>query len=80
MTMLVPHHLAAAPGAVREQVVHLAASALAGAARFAVPRLVVFARHRIRGTSAPACTDLPGSAAMTCTEAPTGPTAPCRAA
>nr|WSW69078.1 hypothetical protein OG461_24395 [Streptomyces sp. NBC_00995] len=36
----------ASPGAVLEQVVYLSASALAGVARFAVLRLVVFARNR----------------------------------
>ncbi|WP_030781384.1 GtrA family protein [Streptomyces sp. NRRL S-920] len=44
--MFVLHQLAAAPGAVVEQVVYLSASALAGVARFVVLRLVVFARHR----------------------------------
>ncbi|MEV0219717.1 hypothetical protein [Streptomyces sp. NPDC050704] len=44
--MLVLHLLAAAPGAVLEQAVYLSASALAGVARFAVLRLVVFARTR----------------------------------
>lgn len=38
--------LVAAPGAVLEQVVYLSASALAGVARFALLRLVVFARNR----------------------------------
>ncbi|MCZ4514137.1 hypothetical protein O3Q52_39590, partial [Streptomyces sp. ActVer] len=46
VAMLVLQHLVAAPGAVLEQVVYLAASALAGVARFAVLRLVVFARNR----------------------------------
>lgn len=46
MAMLVLQHLVAAPGAVLEQVVYLSASALAGVARFAVLRLVVFARNR----------------------------------
>ncbi|OKI19868.1 hypothetical protein [Streptomyces sp. CB03911] len=44
--MLALHQLAATPGAVVEQTVYLTASALAGVARFAVLRLVVFARHR----------------------------------
>ncbi|WP_105970659.1 GtrA domain-containing protein [Streptomyces geranii] len=44
--MLVLQQLVAAPGAVLEQVVYLSASALAGIARFAVLRLVVFAQHR----------------------------------
>ncbi|MDF6045474.1 hypothetical protein LRD69_25685 [Streptomyces sp. JH14] len=46
VAMLVLQQLAAAPGAVLEQVVYLSASALAGIARFAVLRLVVFARNR----------------------------------
>ncbi|MCZ9353708.1 hypothetical protein NGM36_28740 [Streptomyces mutabilis] len=46
MAMLALHQLVAAPGAVLEQVVYLSASALAGVARFAVLRLVVFARSR----------------------------------
>ncbi|MGW5786613.1 hypothetical protein ACWEWK_21765 [Streptomyces sp. NPDC003757] len=44
--MLALQQLVTAPGAVLEQVVYLSASALAGAARFAVLRLVVFARSR----------------------------------
>ncbi|MFJ6432551.1 hypothetical protein [Streptomyces sp. NPDC091416] len=46
-----------APGAVVEQVVYLSASALAGVARFAVLRLVVFARNRSEGaaTARPVC-------------------------
>lgn len=50
--MLVLRQVDASPGAVREQVVYLSASALAGAARFAVLRLVVFAQHRSRTASA----------------------------
>ncbi|MFI0966450.1 hypothetical protein ACH4S8_34420 [Streptomyces sp. NPDC021080] len=42
--MLVLHQMVAAPGTALEQAVYLSASALAGAARFAVLRLVVFAR------------------------------------
>ncbi len=44
--MLVLHLVLVRPGAVVEQAVYLSASALAGLARFAVLRLVVFARHR----------------------------------
>lgn len=80
VAMLVLHHMAAAPGAVLEQAVYLAASALAGVARFAVLRLVVFARHRARATSAPVRTDRAASATITHTEAPADPTALCRAA
>lgn len=43
---LVLHLLVAAPAAVLDQAVYLSASALAGIARFAVLRLVVFARNR----------------------------------
>ncbi|MEV3970305.1 GtrA family protein [Streptomyces sp. NPDC050698] len=42
------HHLVTQPGATLELVVYLCASALAGLARFAVLRLVVFARHHAR--------------------------------
>ncbi|QCD53767.1 GtrA family protein [Streptomyces hawaiiensis] len=45
VAMCVLHQLVEAPGAMVEQVVYLSASALAGIARFAVLRLVVFARH-----------------------------------
>ncbi|QES40563.1 hypothetical protein DEJ49_05765 [Streptomyces venezuelae] len=51
--MLVLHQVVAAPGAVLEQVVYLSASALAGVARFAVLRAIVFARTR-RPRPAPA--------------------------
>ncbi|MFJ7070469.1 hypothetical protein [Streptomyces sp. NPDC101115] len=44
--MLALRQLVAAPDAVLQQVVYLSASALAGVARFAVLRLVVFARNR----------------------------------
>lgn len=59
LAMLALQQLVAAPGAVLEQVVYLSASALAGVARFAVLRLVVFARNRSRGAAeaaAPATT------------------------
>lgn len=49
--MLLLQQLVAAPSATLEQVVYLTASALAGAARFAVLRLVVFARNRSRTTA-----------------------------
>ncbi|MEU6768202.1 hypothetical protein ABZ916_37575 [Streptomyces sp. NPDC046853] len=45
LAMLLLHQLVATPGAVLEQIVYLSASALAGVARFAVLRLVVFARN-----------------------------------
>ncbi|GAA2100918.1 hypothetical protein GCM10009801_73750 [Streptomyces albiaxialis] len=47
--MLLLQQLVASPGAFLEQGVYLSASALAGVARFAVLRLVVFARTRSRG-------------------------------
>ncbi|WP_237276988.1 GtrA family protein [Streptomyces caniscabiei] len=47
--MFVLHQLVAAPGAVLEQAVYLSASALTGVARFAVLRLVVFARAHPAG-------------------------------
>jgi putative flippase GtrA len=46
VAMLVLRHLVATPGAVLEQIVYLSATGLAGVARFAMLRLVVFARHR----------------------------------
>lgn len=46
VAMVVLQQLVAAPGAALEQVVYLSASALAGVARFALLRLVVFARSR----------------------------------
>ncbi|MEV0258570.1 GtrA family protein [Streptomyces sp. NPDC050732] len=52
VAMFVLQQLVAAPGAVLEQVVYLSASALAGVARFAVLRLVVFARNRSQPAAA----------------------------
>ncbi|GEB61229.1 hypothetical protein GCM10017674_72450 [Streptomyces gardneri] len=49
--MLLLQQLVTAPSATLEQAVYLTASALAGAARFAVLRLVVFARNRSRATT-----------------------------
>lgn len=46
VAMVVLRQLVATPGAVLEQVVYLSAMGLAGVARFAVLRLVVFARSR----------------------------------
>ncbi|WP_420033406.1 GtrA family protein [Streptomyces sp. cg28] len=45
-------HLVDAPSAVLEQVVYLSASALTGVARFAVLRLVTFARDRAKAPAA----------------------------
>ncbi|WFB09105.1 hypothetical protein LRS74_20240 [Streptomyces sp. LX-29] len=75
--MLVLHQLVAAPGAMLEQVVYLTASALAGVARFAVLRLVVFARNRTQ-TAASVRTAAPVYAAVARTSA--DPAALCRAA
>ncbi|MFE5241751.1 MULTISPECIES: hypothetical protein [unclassified Streptomyces] len=80
--MLMLHQLAAAPGAMLEQTVYLSASALAGAARFAVLRLVVFARDRAQpsvgrpaeGPHTPAPTPPPHAST------PAGPAALCYAA
>ncbi|MFF5969011.1 hypothetical protein ACFY64_36025 [Streptomyces collinus] len=52
VAMLVLQQMVAAPGAVLEQVVYLSASALAGVARFAVLRLVVFTRNRAQAAPA----------------------------
>ncbi|MGV9316896.1 hypothetical protein ACWDR0_32660 [Streptomyces sp. NPDC003691] len=76
--VLVLHLLVEAPGAMLQQTVYLGASALAGVARFAVLRLVVFARNRsARSTAA-----RPVSTAVTAprTMAPAAPGALCRAA
>ncbi|MFD5514886.1 hypothetical protein [Streptomyces sp. NPDC127066] len=62
--MLVLHQLVAAPGAVLEQAVYLSASALAGVARFAVLRLVVFARGHAQGATTPGRNHLQGTAAV----------------
>ncbi|MGW4895045.1 GtrA family protein [Kitasatospora sp. NPDC004240] len=70
--MLTLHHLVANPGALLEQAVYLAASALAGVARFALLRLVVFARTR---------TAVPVVVHPVCAiAAPAGPAELCRAA
>ncbi|MFE9839247.1 hypothetical protein ACFYP4_29540 [Streptomyces sp. NPDC005551] len=79
LAMSVLQLLVAAPGAVLEQAVYLSASALAGVARFAVLRLVVFARGRSRaaatGPAAP-----PVLAAVARASAPAAPAALCHAA
>ncbi|MFI1068211.1 MULTISPECIES: GtrA domain-containing protein [Streptomyces] len=83
VAMLLLHQLVSAPGVMLEQVVYLSASALAGVARFAVLRLVVFARGRYR---APAATGVVGTArpvraaAVARAAAPAGPEVLCRAA
>ncbi|MFJ8110524.1 hypothetical protein [Streptomyces sp. NPDC096132] len=80
VAMLVLRQLVAAPGAVLEQVVYLSASALAGVARFAVLRLVVFARNRSQ-TAASARTAPPVPASVARAAAPAAdPAVLCRAA
>ncbi|RPF24863.1 hypothetical protein [Streptomyces sp. TLI_185] len=76
VAMFVLQLLVAAPGAVLEQVVYLSASALAGIARFAVLRLVVFAR----GRSQAAATVRPVPASAARPAAPAGPATLCHAA
>jgi putative flippase GtrA len=52
LAMLVLQQMVVAPGVVLEQIVYLSASALAGVARFAVLRLVVFPRNRSQTAAA----------------------------
>ncbi|MEU9000867.1 GtrA family protein [Streptomyces sp. NPDC048551] len=59
LAMLVLQQLTATPGALLAQAVYLSASALTGVARFAVLRLVVFARNRAQDAPAPAHPLLP---------------------
>ena len=51
VAMFVLQQLVATPGTVLEQIVYLSASAVAGVARFAMLRLVVFARNRSRASA-----------------------------
>ncbi|MCQ8774000.1 hypothetical protein [Streptomyces telluris] len=80
VAMYVLQQLVAAPGAVLEQVVYLSASALAGVARFAVLRLVVFARNRSQATATVRPTHRPLHATVARTSAPARPATLCRAA
>ncbi|MGW8884589.1 hypothetical protein [Streptomyces sp. NPDC055749] len=81
VAMLVLQQLVAAPSAALEQVVYLSASALTGVARFAVLRLVVFARNRSQAPGAVTVrTARPVHATMSGASAPAGPAALCRAA
>ncbi|KOG37120.1 hypothetical protein [Streptomyces resistomycificus] len=77
--MLVLQRLVEAPGAVLEQAVYLSASALAGIGRFAVLRLVVFARNhsQVAATAGPA---RPVHATVTRAATPAGSAVLCRAA
>ncbi|MCX4853590.1 hypothetical protein OG426_00870 [Streptomyces canus] len=79
VAMLVLQQLVAAPGAVLEQVVYLSASALAGGARFAVLRLVVFTRNRSQAVPT-VRTARSVHATVARTAAPAGPAALCHAA
>jgi putative flippase GtrA len=72
VAMLVLQQLVAASGVMLEQVVYLTASALAGIARFAVLRLVVFARGRSQ-VAATVRTARPVQAIAARATAPTGP-------
>ncbi|MFD7409269.1 hypothetical protein ACFV7R_43075 [Streptomyces sp. NPDC059866] len=72
VAMLVLQQLVAAPGVVFEQVVYLSASALAGIGRFAVLRLVVFARSRSQ-VAATVSTIRPVHATAARAAAPAGP-------
>ncbi|GAA2812564.1 hypothetical protein ACFQ0M_01365 [Kitasatospora aburaviensis] len=77
--MLTLHQVVAAPGALLDQAVYLTASALTGIARFAVLRLVVFARTRSQaGATGRTSSPLPATTARA--YAPTSPTELCRAA
>ncbi|MFF0474947.1 hypothetical protein [Streptomyces sp. NPDC004284] len=80
LAVLALRSLVAAPGAALEQVVYLSASALTGTARFAVLRLVVFARGRSRATTTTRPLPPTATATATRTSAPTDPAALCRAA
>ncbi|MET8137834.1 hypothetical protein ABZV24_39050 [Streptomyces sp. NPDC005251] len=85
VAMLVLQQLVAAPGAVLEQAVYLSASALAGVARFAALRLVVFARNHAQDaatvrTVRPVPATTPRATAPARAMAPAGPAALCRAA
>ncbi|WP_431047073.1 GtrA family protein [Streptomyces sp. P1-3] len=79
VAMLVLQQLVTAPGAVLEQVVYLSASALAGVARFAVLRLLVFTRNRSQA-AATVRAARPVQATVARASAPAGPAALCRAA
>ncbi|MFD9322387.1 hypothetical protein ACFWDQ_32865 [Streptomyces sp. NPDC060053] len=79
VAMLVLQQLVAAPGAMLEQIVYLSASALAGAARFAVLRLLVFARNESQ-VAATVRTARPLHVPMLRATAPARPTVLCRTA
>ncbi|MET7943968.1 hypothetical protein [Streptomyces sp. NPDC005302] len=75
------HQLVATPDAMLQQTVYLAASALAGVARFAVLRLVVFARsHTQTPTTSPTSHRTHTGPTDTLATVPTGPATLCQAA
>ncbi|MET7745948.1 hypothetical protein [Streptomyces sp. NPDC005385] len=74
------HRLVAVPGAMLEQSVYLSASALAGLARFAVLRLVVFAGGHRTQAVADRTVAVPARTADTATTAPAIGAVLCRAA
>ncbi|MGW6913358.1 hypothetical protein ACWGB8_05980 [Kitasatospora sp. NPDC054939] len=78
--MLALHHLVAEPGAVVEQAVYLSAAALTGLARFAMLRLVVFARSRSQAAPAPRPVAPAVLATVAHASAPADPAVLCRAA
>ncbi|MFB7512263.1 hypothetical protein [Streptomyces sp. NPDC056144] len=75
LAVLALPYLVERPGSVIQLVVYLAASALAGVARFAVLRLVVFARSRTKATARPVLL-----AAVSDGAPPADPATLCRAA
>ncbi|MFI6056109.1 GtrA family protein [Streptomyces violascens] len=79
VAMIVLHLLVAAPGALVEQVVYLSASGLAGIVRFAVLRLVVFARSRPQAATTTR-TALPAPTLAARATAPADPAVLCHAA
>ncbi|MFF4189372.1 GtrA family protein [Streptomyces sp. NPDC001691] len=79
LAMIVLHLLMTAPGALVEQIVYLSASGLAGIVRFAVLRLVVFARSRPQAAvTTGTAVALPAQVARA--TAPAGPAVLCPAA
>ncbi|MFF0191130.1 hypothetical protein [Streptomyces sp. NPDC005244] len=75
------HQLIATPGTMLQQTVYLSASALAGVARFAVLRLVVFARnHTQTAITGPTNCRTHAGPADPLAAAPTGPAELCQAA
>lgn len=80
LAMLALRQLVAAPGAVLEQIVYLSAAALAGVARFAALRLVVFARNRSRAAATAHTTCPVRSATVARASAPAGHEGLCYAA